>query len=83
MVTKVQKWGNSQGLRFPKEVLKKVHISIGDEVDISVKQGRIVIGPARQEIRRKYKLEALIAKMPLQYKPREEDWGKPIGREVW
>ncbi len=82
MITKVQKWGNSQGLRFPKEILKKVHISIGDEVDISVKQGKIVIGSAAQ-IREKYKLEALIAKMPPKYKPQEEDWGKPTGREVW
>jgi len=82
MITKVQKWGNSQGLRFPKEILKKVHISIGDEVDISVKQGKIVIGSATQ-IREKYKLEDLIAKMPPEYKPQEEDWGKPTGREVW
>ncbi len=82
MITKVQKWGNSQGLRFPKEILKKVHIAIGDEVDISVKHGKIVIGSAAR-IRGKYKLEDLITKMPPKYKPREEGWGKPTGREVW
>jgi len=82
MITKVQKWGNSQGLRFPKEILKKVHISVGDEVDISVKHGKIVIGAAAK-VREKYKLETLIAKMPSEYKPQEEDWGKTAGREVW
>jgi len=82
MITKVQKWGNSQGLRFPKEILKKVHISIGDEVDISVKYGKIMIKSATQ-IRGKYKLEDLVAKMPPKYKPQEEDWGKIAGREVW
>jgi len=82
MITKVQKWGNSQGLRFSKEILKKVHISVGDEVDISVKHGKIVIG-ATAQVRGKYKLEALIANMPPGYKPQEEDWGKTAGREVW
>lgn len=82
MITKVQKWGNSQGLRFPKEILKEVHISVGDEVDISVKHGKIVIRAAAQ-VRGKYKLETLIARMPSEYKPQEEDWGKPAGREVW
>ena len=82
MITKIQKWGNSQGLRFPKEILKKVHISIGDKVDISVKHDEIVIKPATQ-IRGKYKLKDLVAKMPEKYKPREEDWGKPAGKEIW
>ncbi len=82
MITKIQKWGNSQGLRFPKEILKKVHISIGDKVDISVKHDEIVIKPATQ-IRGKYKLKDLVAKIPAKYKPREEDWGKPAGKEIW
>jgi len=82
MITKVQKWGNSQGLRFSKEILRKVHISIGDEVYVSVKHGKIVIG-ATAQVRGKYKLEALIAKMPSEYKPQEEDWGRTAGREVW
>ncbi len=82
MITKIQKWGNSQGLRFPKEILKKVNISVGDEVDISVKHGKIVIGAAAQ-VRGKYKLETLIAKMPSEHKPQEEDRGEKAGREVW
>lgn len=34
MVTTVQKWGNSQGLRLPKELLREAHISFGDEVNV-------------------------------------------------
>ncbi|NQS89173.1 AbrB/MazE/SpoVT family DNA-binding domain-containing protein [Patescibacteria group bacterium] len=82
MITKVQKWGNSQGLRFPKEILKKVHISVGDEVDISIKYGEIVIKSATQ-IRGKYKLKNLVDKISANYKPREEDWGKSMGKEIW
>lgn len=35
MVTRVQKWGNSQGLRVSKEILEKAHIAVGDSVDCS------------------------------------------------
>ena len=36
MITKVQKWGNSQGLRLSKELLSNVQIDVGDAVDVSV-----------------------------------------------
>lgn len=82
MISRIQKWGNSQGLRFPREILRKVHVSIGDEVDISVKHGAIIIKSPTQ-IRGKYKLENLVAKIPSEYRPQEEDWGKPAGKEIW
>ena len=42
MVTKIQKWGNSQGLRLAKQVLEDAHISVGDDVDVTVRDGLIV-----------------------------------------
>ena len=33
MITKVQKWGNSQGLRLSKELLSDARIDVGDAVD--------------------------------------------------
>ena len=47
MITKVQSWGNSQGLRLNRQVLEQAHISVGDEVDLSVREGVIVIAPAK------------------------------------
>lgn len=82
MLTKIQKWGNSQGVRFPCEVLRKAHMSIGDDVDISIHQGEIVVKPVRV-IRKKYKLKNLLSKMPADYKPEETDWGEPSGGESW
>jgi antitoxin MazE len=82
MVTKIQKWGNSQCLRFPKEILKRIHISIGDEVDINVKLGEIVVKPTTR-VREKYKLKDLVVGMPSKYTPIEENWGEPVGKEVW
>ena len=82
MVTRVQKWGNSQGVRFPTKVLQEAKITVGDEVDITVEDGRIVV-QASQRVRRRARLEDLVARMPGPYEPREEDWGGPVGREVW
>ncbi len=82
MLTRVQKWGNSQGVRFPTKVLKEAAITVGDEVDISVQSGRIVVEPS-QRVRGRYRLEDLLARMPDGYQPCEEDWGGPVGREVW
>ncbi len=82
MLTKIQKWGNSQGIRFPREVLRKANISIGDDVDISIHQGEIVVKPTKVT-RRKYKLKNLLSKMPNDYITEETKWSKPVGGEIW
>ena len=82
MITKVQKWGNSQGLRLAKDVLAHAHIAVGDEVDVSVDNGVIVIAPVRR-VRGKHRLEDLVSRMPADYEPEEIEWGGPVGREAW
>jgi antitoxin MazE len=39
MITKVQKWGNSQGLRISKDILRDIEIKVGDPVDVAVRDG--------------------------------------------
>lgn len=82
MLTKIQKWGNSQGLRFTKALLEEAQINVGDEVEVSVHKGRIVVEPVTK-VRGRYDLEALVSKMPEGYQAEELDWGPPVGREVW
>lgn len=82
MSTKVQKWGNSQGVRVPLQVLQEANLAIGDEVEVTVQEGRIVVTPS-DRIRGKYRLEDLVARIPEEHEPVEEDWGAPVGREVW
>lgn len=45
MITKVQKWGNSLGVRLPKSAALEVGLSAGAEVDVSAVDGRIVVRP--------------------------------------
>ncbi len=82
MVTTVQKWGDSQGLRLNKQVLQSAHISVGDEVDVAVREGVIVIAPVKR-VRGKHSLKELVSRIPKNYKTTEVDWGEPVGREAW
>ena len=82
MLTKIQKWGNSQGIRIPKNLLKNSHIEIGEEVNISTENGKIIVEPTNK-IRGKYNIHDLVRKMPKGVKPKEEDWGEAVGKEVW
>jgi len=82
MATKIQKWGNSQGLRLAKHLLGDARLEVGDEVNVAVREGVIVVTPAGK-VRGRHRLEDLVARIPRGYKPGEVDWGKPVGREAW
>ena len=82
MVAKVQKWGNSQGLRLTKQILGDAGILIGDEVDVTARDGVIVIAPVRR-VRGRRSLQELVSRIPKNYKGSEMEWGKPVGREAW
>jgi antitoxin MazE len=82
MVTKVQSWGNSQGLRLSKQVLADANVAVGDDVDVTVRDGVIVLTPIRQT-RKKKDLRQLVARIPKNYKPEEVNWGNPVGQEAW
>lgn len=80
MVTKVQKWGNSQGLRLSKHVLDLADIALGDDVELTVGDRQIVVKKAS---RSKFDLAELVARIPKDYRAQEVDFGAPVGREEW
>ena len=82
MITKIQKWGNSQGLRLGKRVLEDARIAVGDSVDVVARDGIIVITPLKR-VRGKQSLQKLVSRIPRNYKTQEINWGKPMGRETW
>ena len=82
MLSKIQKWGNSQGLRFTKALLQEAQMNVGDEVNVSVQKGRIIVESATK-VRGKYDLKELISKIPQEYQVEELDWGEPVGKEEW
>ena len=82
MITKVQKWGNSQGLRISKELLAGADLAVGDAVEVAAREGTIVITPARR-VHGGHDLRQLVKDVPAGCKPEELNWGPPAGREVW
>jgi len=82
MITKVQKWGNSQGLRLSKHLLSEADIEVGDAVDVTVQEGTLVVTPI-QRVRGRVELAELVREIPADYQPAEVEWGRPEGREVW
>ena len=83
MITKVQKWGNSQGLRLSKELLSGVEIGVGDAVEVTARDGAILIAPVRRA-RGRLDLRELVRRIPKgAAKAKEVDWGGPVGKEAW
>ena len=82
MLAKIQKWGNSQGLRLAKHLLADAKLDVGDEVDISVQDGVMIVKP-KKNVRGRHSLQDLVSKIPKDYESNEVDWGEPVGKEVW
>ena len=80
MLTKVQKWGNSLGLRIPKSFAQEAAVEEGSAVDLSVSDGQLVIRPVRH---RKYELRELLAEVSEDNLHAEVSTGEPQGREAW
>lgn len=51
MRASIQKWGNSLGVRIPSALSKQLHLSTGNAVDITVKDGLLVIKPRRYNLK--------------------------------
>ncbi len=80
MQTKIQKWGNSLGLRIPRAFAEEAQVDAGSPVDRSVENGRLLVRPLRP---RQYALSGLLKKVTPRNVYREVATGAPVGREAW
>jgi antitoxin MazE len=53
MSAKIQKWGNSLGIRIPKTIIDKTNLSEDSEVEIETKDGAIIISSLLSKITKK------------------------------
>ncbi len=81
MITTIQKWGNSQGVRIPKILLDSINWSENEEVSINIEEDKLVIEKAKTQNRKNIK--ELFKDYKGEYKPKEIDWGEPEGEEIW
>jgi antitoxin MazE len=80
MQTKIQRWGNSLGLRIPKSFAEEAGVEAGSEVGLSVRDGDLIVRVAK---RRTFRLGELLEKVTAKNMHGEVDTGWPMGREVW
>ncbi len=80
MLTRIQKWGNSLGLRIPKSFAVEAEVCDGSTVDLSFENGELVIRPVR---RPRLSLEDLLAGITPQNLQEAVDTGSAVGREAW
>ena len=81
MTAIIQKWGNSQGLRLTKYLLKDAHLDVGDEVEIIAKESKIIIKPV-SKIKNRFDINELVAAVPDDYTT-QEVFGTKMGKEEW
>jgi len=78
MQVRVARWGNSLGLRIPKDIAQRVGLREGARVDIEVEGDRIVVSPAG----RRYVLAELLKGMTPEAMREAFDWRPDKGREI-
>jgi antitoxin MazE len=80
MVTRIQKWGNSLGLRIPKSFAEDAGVEEGSPVDISIDGDKLIIQPVRPS---RYVLKDLVSQIREDNIHDEIPTGDRLGREVW
>lgn len=88
MYTTIQKWGGSQGVRIPKNIMEMLGLRENDKVEIKAEDGAILIRKASitkhktvEERLEAFYLQPIELIMPAAISG-EYDWGKAVGDEV-
>jgi len=78
MRAQISKWGNSLGVRVPKDLAVKVGLVEGAQVEIEAEGGRIVISLPTP----RYALAELLEGVTPEAMGEAFDWGPDAGREI-
>lgn len=80
MKSKVKLWGNSLALRIPRYIAKQMKIDNGSDVDVLLEKEKIIIKPIAKK---QETLDYLLSKINKDNIHKEEDFGEPVGGEIW
>ena len=74
----IRSWGNSQGIRIPKDILVKMDLKVSDVLDIEIENDSIVL--RKQFVHKSF--EERLAEYNGEITICDFDWGEPVGREI-
>ena len=83
MEARLQKWGNSDGIRIPSSFLKSLNLKTNDKVDLIQEKDRIIISkPKKRHLTLEERIE-MFESLPNNEKGSVElyDWGEDLGKE--
>ena len=80
MITTVQKWGNSLGVRIPKPFAAGKNLREGTRIDMREEKDRLVIVPIKHP---EFSLDNLLKGVTKANVHNEADFGESQGREAW
>ncbi|MFN9685599.1 MAG: AbrB/MazE/SpoVT family DNA-binding domain-containing protein, partial [Cyanobacteriota bacterium] len=80
MQTKVQKWGNSLGVRIPRGLAEEVGLGAGTEVSLIAKDGELILRPSAQS---RFRLVELLAGVTPENIHVSVDTGDAVGSEAF
>ena len=78
MSAKIQKWGNSVGVRIPKIIMEKANLSVNSEIEIECKNQKIIIFSKKKSIQ----LKDLLSQITKDNLHVEDNYVK-TGKEIW
>ena len=80
MEARVQKWGNSAGIRIPSSILKSLNIKTNDVLNIIQEDDKIIISiPKKKKIFLSDRFKEYNGKNLA----KDFSWDENIGRELW
>lgn len=79
----LSRWGNSLSIRMPKKVLKEFNLTNKDKVSYQIKNGKIILTPVKKESPLRRMFDGFDTQEYFKTEPgdKEDDWGKPQGKE--
>lgn len=79
MIAKISQWGNSLGVRIPKDLAKEAGIAVDSTVEINKANDGIII---KSVGKKEYTLRELVKGITSQNRHQEVDFGRPAGKEL-
>ena len=80
MEARLQKWGNSDGIRIPSSILKALNLKTNDTINLEQIEDKIIISkPAKKKI----SLEERFKSYKGENLAKDFSWDEARGKEIW
>ncbi len=80
MEVRLQKWGNSDGIRIPSSILKSLNLKTNDKIELNYDDNKIIISKPKKE---KISLAERFANYTGSNLAKDYTWDEAKGKEIW